>query len=312
MTGVAIALAVVGAVCFAGAAVLQHRAVDAVTGPGPGDALTLRGLRSLVRRPGWLAGFALAGGGAGLHAAALVLAPLSVVQPIGVLAVPFAVLLVVQRTRRRPAGTVLAGVALSVTGVVAFVAVTARTAVHAPVPDGATLVATASATALVLVLAVIGALGSGWMRSVACATAGAVAFGLVSALLRALSLHLADQRVTGGFAGPEVIATATGVGVALLVGGWLVQQGFAAGPPEGVIACLTVVDPIVAVVLGAVLLGEGAATPVDTALLLAACTAAAVTGVLMLTRHQGRAGLAAAPRSRPGPDRAPRRPLPVR
>lgn len=307
MTVVAITLAVVGAVCFAGAAALQHRAVDAVTGPGPGDALTLRGLRALVRRPGWLAGFALGGGGAGLHAAALVLAPLSVVQPIGVLAVPFAVLLAVRRTRRLPAATVLAGVALSVAGVAAFVAITASTAVNAPVPDGATLVAAASAAALVLVLAVFGALCSGWARSVACATAGAVAFGLVSALLRAIS-----QQVANGSAGPEVIASAAGIGVALLVGSWLVQQGFAAGPPEGVIACLTVVDPIVAVVLGAVLLGEGAATPVDTALLLAACAVAAVAGVLTLARHQGRAGLIAATRSRPGPDRAPRRPLPVR
>lgn len=312
MTAVAIALAVVGAICFAGAAVLQHRAVDAVTGPGPDDALTLRGLRSLVRRPGWLAGFALAGGGSGLHAAALVLAPLSVVQPIGVLAVPFAVLLAVRRTRRRPAAPVLAGVALSVAGIAAFVAITAGTAVNAPVPDGATLVATASATALVLVLGVLAALRSGWVRSVACATAGAVAFGLVSALLRAMSLHIADWQVTKGSVWPEMIATAAGIGVALLVGSWLVQQGFAAGPPEGVIACLTVVDPIVAVVLGAVLLGEGAATPVDTAVLLATCAAAAVAGVLMLTRHQGRAGLIAAARSRPDPDRAPRRPLPVR
>ena len=55
----AISLAVLGAVCFAGAAVLQHGAVSAESdrrtgGSGSGESLTLRGLRAVARQPGWL------------------------------------------------------------------------------------------------------------------------------------------------------------------------------------------------------------------------------------------------------------------
>ena len=97
-----------------------------------------------------------------------------------------------------------------------------------------------------------------------------------------------------------MLAAVAGIGAAVLVGGWLVQQAFGAGPPEVVIACLTVVDPIVAVLLGAVLLGEGAATPRDTWLLLGGAAITATAGVIALARHHPDAVAARAP---PGPDR---------
>lgn len=291
MTGPApaIALAVFGAFCFASAAVLQHRAVTATVGPaddrrpGPGSALSLRGLLAATRRPGWIAGLALAGGGSLLHAVALVLAPLSVVQPVGVLAVPIAVMLSAVRTGRRPERGVLAAVTVCVAGVAAFVGIAAGTAVSSPPPGGSTVVAGLVVAAVVLALAALGLDQSGWVRCVACAMAGAVAFGLVSTLVRAVS-----QTVVTGEAAlldPTVLATVAGIGVALVTGGWLVQQAFASGPPEVVIACLTVVDPIVAVLLGAVLLGEGAATPARTWLLLVTAAVAATAGVVALARH---------------------------
>jgi drug/metabolite transporter (DMT)-like permease len=312
--GLAITLALLGAGCFAGAAVLQHSAVSAGSreeDDRPGKALSLRGLRDITRRPGWLAGLALAGGGSVLHAAALVLAPLSVVQPLGVLAVPIAVLLSSLRTDRRPAPGVLVGALLSIAGVAVFVTATAGTAVSSPPPDQSTLVASLVVAGVVLALAGLGFARSGWIRCIAFATAGAAAFGLVSALVRAVS-----QSVVAGDVGPlelPVLAAVAGVGAAVLVGGWLVQQAFASGAPEVVIACLTVVDPIVAVLLGAVLLGEGAATPVDTWFLLAGAAVTATAGVIALARHHPDAAAARAARSRPGasarPPTAPPAPL---
>ena len=90
--------------------------------------------------------------------------------------------------------------------------------------------------------------------------AGAAAFGLVSALVRAVSQAVVSGQI-GAARPPRCSPRWPASSAAVLVGGWLVQQAFASGPPEVVIACLTVVDPIVAVLLGAVLLGEGAATP---------------------------------------------------
>jgi drug/metabolite transporter (DMT)-like permease len=296
--GLAIVLALLGAVCFAGAAVLQHGAVSAGSrrdeDDRPGRVLSLRGLREITRRPGWLAGLALAGGGSTLHATALVLAPLSVVQPLGVLAVPIAVLLTAMRTDRRPAPGVVVGVLLSIAGVAVFVGAAAGTAVSSPPPDQATLIASLVVAGVVLALAGLGFARSGWIRCVSCAMAGAAAFGLVSALVRAVS-----QSVVAGDVGPfelPVLAAVAGIAAAVLVGGWLVQQAFASGPPEVVIACLTVVDPIVAVLLGAVLLGEGAATPADTWLLLAGAAITATAGVIALARHHPDAAAARAAR----------------
>ncbi len=283
----AIVLAMLGAVCFAGAAALQHRAVAAESGnrdiDGQSHILTLRGLRAITRKPGWLVGLALAGGGSFLHGIALVLAPLTVIQPVGVLAVPIAVVLSALRTRRRPAPLVLVGVAVSVAGVAAFVGIAAGTAVSTPAPDSATLFAGIVVAGVVMLIAGLGLVRSGWTRCVACAVAGAAAFGLVSALVRTVSQSITSGAVT--LTNPAVLATVAGIVAALLAGGWLVQQALAAGPPEVVIACLTVVDPIVAVLLGAVLLGEGAATPAGTWFLLAVAAVPAAGGVVALARH---------------------------
>ncbi|HEY4421465.1 MAG TPA: hypothetical protein VGN22_18205 [Pseudonocardia sp.] len=310
LTGIAIALAVLGAVCFACAAVLQHHAVSTESGPlGDGDAgtgaLSLRGLLAVTRQPGWLLGLGVAAAGSALHAGALVLAPLSVVQPIGVLAVPIAVLLTAVQRGRVPAGGVFLGVLLSVGGVGVFVATAASTAVSSPPPDQSTLIASLVVALIVLVLAGVGLARSGWVRCVACAMAGAVAFGLVSALVRAVSQSVASGHI--GVLDPPVVAAVAGVGASVLVGGWLVQQAFASGPPEVVIACLTVVDPIVAVLLGAVLLGEGSATPAETWLLLVTAAVIATAGVVALARHHPDAVTARAARAvpaAPSPERS--------
>lgn len=278
----AITLAVVAAAGFAVAATLQHGAVDTVSDHG-GGRLGLSAFRALLHRPGWLLGLAAAAAGSGLHAVALVLSPLAVVQPIGVLAVPIAVLLTVRRTGEVPGRGGLFGVALCVVGVAAFVVIAANSTTSTRVPDFATLIAGGISLLLVLLLVGLAQLSSGWLRCVAWVTAGAVSFGLVSALVRALSLQVTTGLV--GFTDPRFLATAAGIGLALLVGGWLVQQGFATGAPEVVIACLTVVDPIVAVLLGIVLLGEGPATDGAAALVLIACALAAAAGVVSLARY---------------------------
>ncbi len=190
------------------------------------------------------------------------------------------------------------GCCSSIAGVGVFVATAAGTAVSSPPPGTATLYASLVVALIVLLLAGLGLARSGWVRCVACAMAGAAAFGLVSALVRAVSQSVASGDV--GPLQPPVLAAAAGVGASVLVGGWLVQQAFGSGPPEVVIACLTVVDPIVAVLLGAVLLGEGAATPPETWFLLVGAAITATAGVIALARHHPDAVAARASRTGPG------------
>ncbi len=297
-----IALAVTAAFCFAGAALLQHRAVSAE--PDSGSRSGGLSMRDVSRRPGWLLGLGLAAGGSTLHAIALVLAPLSVVQPVGVLAVPIAVVLTAARTHRKPTAGMLVGVLVCVTAVVTFVGTAAGSAVSTPAPGRATLLAGVIVGLVVLVLAGVGLARTGWVRCVACAMAGAAAFGLVSSLVRAVS-----QAVTSGEIGivdPAVLATVAGVAAAILAGGWLVQQAFTSGPPEVVVACLTVVDPIVAVLFGIVLLGEGSATPARHWAVLGAAAVVATVGVAVLARHHPDATLRAAVRARSRVEMLPR------
>lgn len=103
MTPLAITLALFGAACLALAARSQHDAV-AVAGAKIG----------MVRDPRWLGGLVLLVAGAGVHAAALGMAPLTVVQPIGVLAIGMTALLD-RRFRELPA------ILLTTVGVGAFV-----------------------------------------------------------------------------------------------------------------------------------------------------------------------------------------------
>ncbi|MFP3714437.1 multidrug transporter [Puerhibacterium sp. TATVAM-FAB25] len=243
----------------------------------------LRRVARAVRHPRWLLGLGLAGAGTVVHAVALLLAPLRVVQPVGVLAVPVAVLLASLRTRRRPSAGVVVGVLLSVLGVVGFVAASAGSTTSSPPPGASTLVAGLAVGAVVAALAVLGVRRSGWAACLCLATGAAAAFGLVSALVRAVSQAVASGDVPP--TAPPVLAAGAGVVLALLAGGWLVQHAYTAGAPELVVACLTVVDPVVAVLLGAVLLGEGAATPPALWAVLGLAAAAAALGVVTLARH---------------------------
>lgn len=281
----AIGLAIVAAFCFAFAATFQHGAIH---GAGSSQRFGVRMILDLVRSPGWLTGLALAGAGTGLSVIALILAPVSVVQPVGVLAVPIAVLITARRHRIRPSQGVLAGVAVSVLSTASFVWLAADHAV-AVIPNRSDVVVAAIVVAsLVAVLALVSVRStSGWMRCIASAAGGAVAFGCISVMLRAIS----QQVLHGGsplhllVGHPSVLIMAVGIVTAVMVGGLLVQQGFASGPPEVVVGSLTVIDPVVAVTLGVVLLGEGANLSGWTAMAMAAAAVLAAGGVITLAKH---------------------------
>lgn len=280
ITSVAVGLALIDAVLFAASATLQHHAVSDKQADGH---LTVKGLLSVVKQRRWQAGIALGGLAVLLHAIALLLAPLRVVQPVGVLAVPIAVLLTAARVRLRPPPGVVIGAALAVTGVVSFVIVSAGSVTSHPPEGSAIVVACVAVAAVVLLLTLAGLAARGWLRCVAYATAAAAAFGLVSALVRAVSLSVSSGQA-GLLDTGTLLAAAVVIGVTV-GGGWLVQQAYAAGAPAVVVASLTVVDPIVAVLLGAVLLGEGAQTPFGLWFVMGAATAAAVAGVITLAKH---------------------------
>jgi drug/metabolite transporter (DMT)-like permease len=78
-------------------------------------------------------------------------------------------------------------------------------------------------------------------------------------------------------------------GVALLagaaLGAYFVQNAYSSGPPDLVIAGLTVIDPMVAIGIGIVVLGEAAGAPLWAVAGFVVAGGLAVWGVLQLARH---------------------------
>ncbi|KAA2254032.1 glycosyltransferase family 4 protein [Solihabitans fulvus] len=269
MLGIAIACAVAAACCFAGAVHLQHSAVRAAASAG---VLPFAALRGLLSSRVWRSGIALTVAGGGLHIVALSLAPLVIVQPIGVLSLVLTVLFA--RTTRGPG--VLAAVLLCAGGVGAFVLLSAGsaadTATSPPQLGPAQLVAAAG-----LLLAAIGLATRGRARCPLLAVATAVLFGFGSALVRAAA---------SGPGGPSPLPAVEAVAV-LAVGGWLLHQAYASGPAAIVVAATTVVDPITAVGIGVGLYGESAAPTAGHLIGETVAGLAAVLGVLVLSRQNG-------------------------
>ena len=279
-TAVGIVLALLGAVCFAVAATLQHHAVQAATGS---ERFGVHTFRRLLRQPRWLTGMGLAASGVGLNVAALFLAPVSLIQPVGVLAVPLAVLLAARKRRALPSAGLTVGVLMSVLAIAGYVALAAHTTVGERGVPASLAVAGVIAAGTVAVLGLLAAQGPRSLRCLASAAGGAVSFGVMTVLVRVLT-----QQVVAGPATllqPTTAVLLVGVVTALVAGGWLVQQAFSSGPAELVLACLTVLDPLVAVLLGTLLLREGGGITTPTVWAMTGCGVVAAVGVVTVGRQ---------------------------
>ncbi|WP_332112372.1 glycosyltransferase [Streptomyces gossypiisoli] len=278
-TALAVALALANACAYVAGTRLQHQAVHRGRQGVPGAPPSALPLRFLVRHPRWLVGLVLLGAGGALHIWALQLAPVTVVQPLGVCSV---VLGVVwgrrERGARLPRATVLTlAVVLARTGT--FTVLAARVTVVAPVT-----VAAQWATGALALLVVAGCCAAarplrGPARCLALGVGAGSAYGCMPVLVRASGAEFGSHGV-----GLALLGTLGGLAAAGLVGFLLVQRAHAAGPPEVTVACLTVVDPFVAVAIGVGLLGEAAGLSPATALTGLVCWALSFTGVVHITR----------------------------
>ncbi|MCU1680277.1 MAG: glucosyltransferase [Amycolatopsis sp.] len=267
---IAIACAMLAACFFAAAVALQHNAVRTVN---HADSVSVGAFGRIVRSRRWLTGTSLAITGTALHVTALSLAPLAIVQPIGVLSLVLTVALSRRTVKVPHLGKAVAAVCAGVAGFVVLAALTgsaSTTAVHLaqiqPLVVGA------------LGLAALGLCTRGRGRCLVLATSTAILYGLGSALVRLATQDVLTHAVSSG------LPLAGEAGVLMLVGGWLLHQAYAAGPTAVVIAATTVIDPLTAVTVGLVVYGEAArANTFSTALQL--CFALlAVGGVLVLAR----------------------------
>lgn len=292
----AIVAGLVATVVLAWAATVQHAAVgDQASASGAGQSLGGRQLVRLLRSARWWAGMALSGVGAGLQVLAVLLAPIMVVQPIGILAVPWTAMMA-SRVHRRPIpARAWAAVALTVAGTAWFTVVAVSHAADYEVLDDTRLVSgTLVAFAIAGVLALVGARGPVAWRCFAWSSGGAVIYALETGMIKAVGEYLATRsRADSGILWFLLVSLVLGMVLAVV----FVQQGYATGPAEVVVGSLNATMPLAAVAFGAAVLGEGANLTPLAIVAMALAGALSVAGVVLLSRsQQSSAGSAAVQR----------------
>ncbi|UOQ58667.1 DMT family transporter [Leucobacter allii] len=286
-----IPLALLGAVLLALGAQYQSRGlnkVERLTGESAGSGLSLRHVLALVRRPSWVSGTLLLGLAVLFQIGSLSLSPLIIVQPIGVVGLVITSILNSRVSGVRLGSRVKTSIAMAVLGIVVFVTVAAFTASDRPITDG-TLVEILITFAVVFVVVVLCFIGFRH-RSIALVyiVGAGVLYGFVATFAKAVIGRLQQ----GEF---EIL---TWVCVAALVSGALlgmvfVQNAYSSGPPDLVVAGLTVIDPIVAVLIGIVILDEAAGAPLWAVVVFVLSGALAVSGVLGLAKFHPQSGVSA-------------------
>jgi drug/metabolite transporter (DMT)-like permease len=299
----ALAIMVVGSMLFASAATVQHLAVGREVDTSTENRhMGVRQVIGLLTNLRWLSGLAMAGLGAGLHIVALMLAPVTVVQPVGILAVPWSVLLAAKIHHFRPTRAMWTAVAVTIVGIVGFTLISTYNA--APDTQLSPQGVVVGSVVVLVIGAGLGLLGRFGARAARClmwASAGSFFYGLSSGLVKVLSHVVTVPR----FWEQSLLWIVAGLlVVCYLGGGWMIQQAYANGPAEIVVGSMTTTDPIVAVTFGLVVLGEGARVGWLDGFGMVAAGAVAVGGVIALSRYHPDAmpaGAAAGVRE-PAPD----------
>ncbi|WP_181408438.1 DMT family transporter [Schumannella sp. 10F1B-5-1] len=280
---VGILIALVGAVFLSVGAQLQHRGVvkvEASHGSGAKAGLNLQQLLRLLVRPSWLFGSIMLGLAIVFQLTSLGFAPLIVVQPLGVVGLIITSMLNARVSKVRLDKQAIRAISLCVAGVGVFVVTAAIFAVDTHIGETQLLTVVIILAVVVAVLATGFALFRQKLPALFYIIAAGVLYGFVATLAKVVITRIR----TGNFEWLSILAIVALIGAAAL-GAYFVQTAYSVGSPDLVIAGLTVVDPMVAVAIAVVVLGEASKVPLPAIIAWIVAGAVAVFGVFQLARH---------------------------
>jgi hypothetical protein len=210
---------------------------------------------------------------------ALALAPLIVVQPIGAIA-----LIITSVLNARIYGIKLdlktvSAIALTMLGVGSFVTFAASSAINVEMSNQKLLQVVGILFLLLLLFGFGFAFTKGQVGALSYISGAGVLYGFVASLAKVViqRLYQADFDLL------TLLAAASLVGATFL-GGWFVQNAYASGPPDLVIAGLTVIDPAIAVGIAIIILGEASEAQFADIIGFIIAGFVALAGVLLLSR----------------------------
>ena len=279
---IGIPLALIGAVFLSLGAQFQHRGVtkvEASTVEVTGG-LNMRQLVLLMSRPSWVFGTVMLGLAIVLQLTSLAFAPLIVVQPLGAVALVITAVLNARVSRVKLNRASVVAITMCVGGVGLFVTVAAFTAVDKPVTD-ANLI-----TILIVLGIVLLAFAAAFvvLRTKFKAIFYIIGAGVLYGFVATLAKVIINRTQNGNFEWLTLVCV-VGLLLAAASGAYFVQNAYSSGPPDLVIAGLTVIDPLIAVGIGIIVLGEASQAPAWAAVLFVLAGAVAIWGVFVLAKH---------------------------
>jgi hypothetical protein len=277
----AIALAVLAAIALAFGAQFQNQAVERSREKHiqPKVSLSLKELAKLLVRPRWVSGTGLMFLGMLLQLGALSLAPLIVVQPIGAIALVITSMLNARYTKTKLNRATILAIGLSTFGVGGFVVTASQVAAQVELTDENLVKVLLLFVIIWVVFAVLFFSFGKKAKALTYILGAGVLYGFVATLAKVTiqRLYQMDYDLL------TLIAVVSMLG-AVLLGGWFVQNAYASGPPDLVIAGLTVVDPIVAIAIAIGILGEAQQATLGSGALFSGFGLLAIFGVYLLSK----------------------------
>ncbi|MGN6782012.1 MAG: DMT family transporter [Marmoricola sp.] len=263
MNALAICIAAASAVGFALSSSLQHRANERL-------ASTHRGgghLAALLRRPWWVVGQVLALTSFTLHAVALRIGLIVVVQPVVVSGIVLAVPVRAALERRIPAMREIGMVALTAAGLSLFL-VSANPTAHDVSPrTGTAAIATAVGVLATLLVVRLARNRPGLARAHLYGAAAGLLFGLTAGLVKLATTMSSTAHGPAGQLWALLTAWPTWAVVVVGISGVsLNQRAYRCGPLSASIAILNIIDVLVAIGFGIVVFHERPASSVPAVL----------------------------------------------
>ena len=281
-TPVGIAIALVGGFFLALGAQFQHRGVVVVEerhGSGHKAGLSIPQLWRLLRSPWWALGSLLLGLAILCQLTSLGFAPIIVVQPLGVVALVITSVVNARVSHVKLTRDAVRAITFCVVGIAIFVTVAAFVAQETLIREKQLIIILVIMGVVVVLLGV----AFGLLRKRFTAIFYILSAGLLYGFVATLAKVVINRLLNGNFEWLTVGCVVALIAAAAL-GAYFVQTAYSVGSPDLVIAGLTVVDPLVAVSIGVIVLGEAAEAPLWTVFVWIAAAAIAVYGVFQLAK----------------------------
>ncbi|QNE34274.1 DMT family transporter [Leifsonia shinshuensis] len=277
-----IPVALVGAVFLSLGAQLQHHGVAKVEAQTQ-DAkagLNLQQLGLLLARPSWVIGTALLGLAIVFQLVSLKLSPIILVQPLGVVGLVITSVLNARVSGVKLNRQSIVAISLCVGGVGAFVIIAAIFARDQPVTTRALVVILIILAVVLILFALAFIFLRHRFKAIMYIVGAGVLYGFVATLAKVVIDRISNQEWDWLLV-LCIVALLSAAGL----GAYFVQNAYSSGPPDLVIAGLTVIDPLVAVTIGIVVLNEAAGAPWWAMVGFAITGAVAIYGVFQLAKH---------------------------